>query len=263
MKTLLAFVVLTVLSGPALGQTSDEPPTFSISLGAFFTDLNSDTRIDAEVNESGSDVNLEDDLGFDKSNTVFRVDGYWRFADHHRIDLSVFDLSRDSVKVIERDLTIGDTTYEINTSLGAGVDMTIVKAAYTWMFLNRGRSFLGASAGLYVADIGTRFSGPLGNDVESKDVTAPLPVFGLRGEYHFAERWSVRGSAELFAFEYNEFDGSLYDVFAGIDYGVTEMISVGLGFNAVRFDLDFKDSRLTGNLDWGYAGALLYLTFDF
>lgn len=258
----LALLAMLSFAGPVAAQ-SQEDPTFSISLGAFFTDRDTDTRIDADGNNAGTDVNLEDDLGFDKSDTVFRLDAYWRFAEHHRLDFSAFDLSRDAVKVIDRDITIGDTTYEINTSVQGKLDLNIYKAAYTWMFRKNGPNFLGASAGLYVADIGTRFTGPLGNNPESNDITAPLPVFGLRGAYHFAGRWSVRGSAELFVFEYDAFDGSLYDLFGGIDYSFNDLVALGLGFNAVRFDLGFDDSSLTGDLDWGYAGAMLYLKFDF
>jgi hypothetical protein len=242
---------------------AEEPPTFSISIGAFFTDRDTNTRIDASPTDTGTDINLEGDLGFRKSDNVFRFDGYWRFATNHRLDVSAFDLSRTSTKLIDRDITIGDTTYDLGTSVDAKLDLNIYKVAYTWMFKQRGRNFLGASAGLYIADIGASFAGALGINPESNDITAPLPVFGLRGAYHFAERWSIRGSAELFLFELNSFDGSFYDVFGGIDYSMTDMISLGLGFNAVKFDLGFNDRSLTGDLDWGYAGAMLYLKFDF
>lgn len=245
------------------GAQSEESPPFSISLGVFFTDRDTDTRIDADT-DTGTDVNLEDDLGFDRSDSVFRLDGYWRFATNHRIDVSAFDLSRDAVKVIDRDITIGDTVYPIDTQVTGKLDLTIYKAAYTWIFKNEGRTFLGASAGLYVADIGTQFQGPLGLlDREANDITAPLPVFGLRGAWQMSDRWALRGSAELFVFEYDAFDGSLYDVFAGVDYSLTELFSLGLGFNAVRFDLGFDDDRLQGDLDWSYEGAMVYLKFDF
>jgi len=257
----LPVVALLLAAGTASAQ-SDDDSAFSISLGAFFTDRDSDTRIDGDGG-LGSDIDLENDLGFDKSDTVFRLDGSWRFAQNHRIDFSAFDLSRDAVKTIEREITIGDTTYEIDTSVEGNLDLNIYKLAYPWMFKRTGRNFLGASAGLYVADIGTQFRGPFGVNPESNDITAPLPVFGLRGAWYFTERWSVRGSAELFVFEYDAFDGALYDVFAGIDYGFNDLVSLGLGFNAVQFDLGFSDDRLSGDLDWGYAGAMLYLKFDF
>jgi hypothetical protein len=249
-------------ASPALAE---EPPTFSVSLGAFFTDRDSDTRIDADNGDTGSDVDLEDDLGFDKSDTVFRLDGYWRFAAHHRIDVSAFDLSRTATKVIDRDITIGDTTFEIDTEVEGDLDLNIYKAAYTWQFLTDESDFLGLTAGLYIADIGTSFSGsgPLGLSVESDGVTAPLPVVGLRGEYHLSERWLLRGSAEIFLFEYNEFDGSLYDVFAGIDYGFNDTAAVGLGINTVRLNVGFDGNRFQGDVDWAYSGAMLYLKLDF
>ena len=91
-KAAIATVLVLAGLGPA---QADEDPTFSISLGAFFTDRDSNTQIDADATDTGSDVDLEDDLGFDKSDTVFRIDAYWRFAERHRIDISAFDLSRD------------------------------------------------------------------------------------------------------------------------------------------------------------------------
>lgn len=264
MKPLIATVVLlaAILTLPA-GLVADEAPRFSASLGVFIADRDTDTRIDASSSDQGTDVDLEGDLGFEKTDTVFRFDGYWRFAQRHRIDVSAFDLSRSSTKTIEREITIGDTVYPINTEVAGDLDLSIYKAAYTWMFAGSGRNFMGASAGLYVADIGARFRGPLGNQRESRDITAPLPVFGLRGEYNLTERWLLRGSAELFVFEYNSFDGSLYDVFLGIDFAMTRALSLGLGYNAVRFDLSLDDTDLTGSLDWSYAGTMLYLKFDF
>ncbi len=242
---------------------ADDLPRFSVSVGVFFTDRDSNTRVDADAADAGTDIDLEDDLGFDKSDNVFRIDAYWRFAERHRIDVSMFDLSRNSTKVIDRDITVGDTTYPIDTELAAELELNIYKADYTWSFLQSGRNFLGVTAGLYIADIGTRFVGPLQVDRESRGITAPLPVFGLRGAYSFAERWSLRGSAEIFVYEYNEFEGSLYDIFAGIDFAMTDSIALGLGVNSVRMDLGFDDDKFTGAVDWAYAGAMLYLKFDF
>lgn len=252
-------VLLLVVTSAANAQ---EDPRFSIGLGAFFTDRDSQTRIDGEAS-SGTDVDLESDLGLEKSDTVFRVDGYWRFAEKHRFDFSAFDLSRSASKQIEREVIWNDTIYPINTTVDAELDLAIYKAAYTWMFLKRDRSFLGATVGLYIADIGATLSGSAGGSVESSDLTAPLPVIGLRGEYRFADRWSLRGSGEIFAIEYDIYDGSLYDFFIGLDFSATETISVGIGVNSVQLDIGVDKSSFQGDLDWQYDGALAYLKFDF
>lgn len=251
--------VLLIITSTAIAQ---EDPTFSISVGAFFTDRESRTRVDGDSGR-GTDINLEDDLGLKKSDTVFRVDGYWRFAEKHRFDFSAFDLSRSSSKQIEREITWDDTTYPFSSTVKTDLDLTIYKAAYTWMFLKRNRSFLGVTAGLYVADLGATLSTSGGASVESNDLTAPLPVIGLRGEYRFANRWSLRGSGEIFAVDYGDYEGFLYDVFAGLDFGVTKNVAIGVGVNAVEFDIGVSKNRFQGDLKWQYEGALVYLKFDF
>jgi len=254
-----AMILLLSISATASAQTD---PRFSVGLGAFFTDRDSQTRIDGETGP-GTDVDLETDLGLERSDTVFRVDAYWRFAEKHRLDFSAFDLSRSASKQIEREIIWDDTTYPINTQLDAELDLAIYKAAYTWLFLKRGRSFLGATVGLYVADIGATLSAPATGSVEASDLTAPLPVVGLRGEYRFADRWSLRGSGEIFAIEYGDYDGSLYDLFVGLDFSATEMIAVGIGLNSVKLDVGVTKSGFEGDVDWQYDGAMAYLKFDF
>ena len=143
------------------------------------------------------------------------------------------------------------------------LDLAIYKAGYTWMFLKRERSFLGATVGLYIADLSATLSTSGGGSVESNDLTAPLPVIGLRGEYRFADRWALRGSGEIFAVDYGDYEGSLYDVFVGLDFSATKNIAVGVGVNAVELDVGVSKNSFDGEVSWQYDGALAYLKFDF
>jgi len=255
----VAAILLLLLATPAAAEGE---PRFSIGLGAFFTDRDSHTRVDGET-DTGTDVDLENDLGLDKSDTVFRVEAYWRFAEKHRFDFSAFDLSRSASKEIDKDIIWNDTTFPINTRVDAQLDLAIYKAAYTWTFLKRDRSFLGVTAGLYVADIGASLSATGTELRESSDLTAPLPVVGLRGEYRFADRWSLRGSGEIFSIEYGDYEGTLTDLFVGLDYSLTESIAVGLGVNSVRFDVGVTKRGFDGEVDWQYDGAMAYVKFEF
>ena len=124
---------------------------FSLSLGVFITDRDTEARLDSTIVE-GTKTDFEKDLGLDSSDSVFRVDGYIRFSERHRADFSVFDLSRNASKQIERDVQWGDTLYAINTQIKTDLDLSIYKAAYTYSFLNRDAGYLGATAGLYIAD---------------------------------------------------------------------------------------------------------------
>ena len=85
------------------------------------------------------------------------------------------------------------------------------------------------TAGLHIADFGNAISAPALGEREFAEATAPLPVFGLRGERHFSEKWSLRASGEFFVLEYGDFDGSFYDLYVGLDYQVMDRMAVGIG----------------------------------
>ena len=259
---MIALSLLLSITCGARAETGDEARA-SISLGVFLTDRDTETRIDASTGEPGSDVDLEKDLGLDSSDSVFRFDGYFKFNDRHRIDASWFNLSRSSSKSIETEIEWNGTTYPIDTTINSKFDLAIYKLAYTWSFMRREPGYHGVSAGLYIADFATTLSAPAIDQREVGDGTAPLPVFGLRGEYQLSDRWTFRASGELFMFEYDNWDGSLVDIYAGIDFGLSERFSLGLGFNSVTFDIDVAEQNFEGNVDWGYSGGMIFLKYDF
>jgi hypothetical protein len=257
----VAIAAILMLAGPTTALSDDE--SFSVSLGVFLTNRDSKARVDGTIPDSGTPVDLENDLGFDKSDTVFRIDGYYRFNEKHRIDFSVFDLSRSASKQIEREIDWNDTIYPIDTVIDANLDLAIYKLAYTWSFMRRDNGYLGLTAGLYTADIGTSLAAESIGRASSGGVTAPLPVFGLRGQYDFSEKWTLRGSAEIFALEYGDFSGSLYDVYAGVDYQITDHMALGAGINLVNINVGVSKPNLDGDLDWRYEGGLAFLKLDF
>jgi hypothetical protein len=93
--------------------------------------------------------------------------------------------------------------------------------------------------------------------------TEPLPVIGLRGQYDLGEIWTLRGSAEIFALEYGDYSGSLYDVYAGIDYQLTRHVALGVGVDSVKSNVGIAKPNLDGDLDWRHDGGLLFLKFAF
>jgi len=236
---------------------------FSVSVGIFLTDRESKTRLDGSLGDDGTDVDLESDLGLDRSDTVFRLDGSYRFNDRHRIDISAFDLSRSKSRVIDEEVEWGDTVFPINVNVRTELDLAIYKLAYTWSFMQRDKGYLGLTGGLYVLSLGTKLSASDIGSVESDGLTAPLPVVGLRGEYEISEKFTFRASGEVFSLKYNEYDGTLVDLYAGIDYRLSEHAAIGLGLNSVHLDVGISRNQFTGNLDWRYDGGLLFLKFDF
>jgi len=175
----------------------------------------------------------------------------------------VFDLSRNGTKQIERDIQWGERLFAIDTQIEADFDLTIYKAAYTYSFVQRENGYLGATIGLYTLDSKVSLAVQNLGQAEVGDITAPLPVIGLRGIYAFAERWTFRASGEFFFIEFDHIKGSLVDLYAVVDYAVRDSVSVGFGFNSVDLNVDVSKGGFEGSMDWRYTGGLLFLKFDF
>jgi hypothetical protein len=260
---LMPLVALMFLDIPTALAQADDDTKFSFSIGVFFTDRNNTTRVDGTGGMDGTEVDLEVDLGLNRSDSVFRVDGYYRFNKKHRLDFSAFDLSRTATKVIEKDIDWNDTLFPIDTTVDSDFDLAIYKIAYTWSFMRRDKGYLGLTAGLYIADFATRLEAEAIGALASNGLTAPLPVIGLRGQYDFTEKLTFRASGELFALEYEDYSGSLYDIYAGLDYQFFKHVAIGIGINAVKLDIGVSKDRFNGDIDWRYDGGLLFFKFDF
>ncbi len=254
-------ISLLVAVSPARAE-SHLDDRFSLSLGLFVTDRGTEARLDGTAG-IGTPIDLETDLGLDASDNVFRVDGYFRFNERHRLDFSVFDLSRTSSKQIGRDVQWGDELYAINTGVNTDFDLTIYKLAYTYSFIRRDRGYLGASFGVYSNDTKISLTEQNTGRTEAGDITAPLPVLGLRGQYDLTERWTFRASGEFFYLEFEDADGSLVDLYAGIEYAVRDFLDIGIGINSVELDVDVSGSRFQGSLDWRYTGGLVFFKLNF
>ncbi len=234
-----------------------------ISLGAFLTDRDTNGRLDSDTLGLGTVIDAEDDLGLDSSDTVLRLDAYYRFNPRHRIDFSVFDLSRDATATIDESIQFGDEIFDINSTISSEYDLAVYKAAYTYSFFVRDHGYLGVTAGLYVLATDISLTESNTGQFEADDLTAPLPVIGLRGKYQLTPRLVLRSSAELFAIEFDNVDGSLSDFYIGLDYHFHDNFAVGLGYNNVSLDVDADGSEFKGALDWTYDGALLNVQYSF
>ena len=264
LRAIQVALTLAALAGLQSAHAQSElDDRFSISLGAFITDRDTDTRLDSDVLGRGTVIDFEDDLGLESSDSVFRLDGHYRFNQKHRVNFSVFDLSRHSSTAIQRDIQYGDEIFSIDTVVKADFDLRIYRLAYTYSIMQRDNGYLGVTFGAHTADSKIGLADQNLGQSEISEITAPLPVLGLKGEYEFSDRLTLSATGEFFAVEFDNVDGSLIDLYLGIDYQVIEHVAVGLGFNSVHMDVDATKSDFSGSLDWRYEGALLFFKFDF
>jgi hypothetical protein len=255
-------VGLQLAPQPANAQSDRERG--SIMLGEFVTNRNTEARVDASDGSPGTDLDLEGDLGLDSSSSVARFGGYFWLSQRQRLDVSYFDFSRTASRLLNKTIEFGDQTFQINTTITTENRLTITDVAYTFSFLNKDRGYLGITGGLYVAYNKYELSEPTLGKFETDTLTAPLPVIGLRGDYAITKHFNLRGSTQWFGIDTGDVSGHFLDTYAGVDYGFGKRMFVGLAYDKVSMKIEAnKVGDLSGRLDWGYDGWLLYFKMDF
>jgi hypothetical protein len=262
MPRYLTLLACCILASPAANGGETDPSRFSLSLGGFFADRDTKIRLDGSGGR-GTTTDLEEDLGLDRRSRVFRVDGYFRIKGPHRLDFSVFDLSRSKRTQIDETIEWGDESFPVSATIDTEFDLEIYKAAYTYEFRRSDTGFLGITGGLYVAETASRLVEPNLGQRDIRALTLPLPVLGLRGERALTERWTFRASGEFFFLQYDDYKGSLGDLYAVFDYALNDNVSLGLGANSVQLNVRARKTDFDGRLKWRYSGALAFVKFDF
>jgi hypothetical protein len=278
-------LVLIVVAAPGFAQSAESAPvraevqasrvsplledSFVVSLGTFLLTTETKISIDGTAGNSGTVIDTKKDLGF-KDADRFRLDAAWRFAPNHKVRAMGFSISQTNTQTLDRDITVGDTVYPVNIEITAKNSTTVYELAYEYSFLHRDNYEITASAGLHVVDFGfsIRGNGTVNGQTgqlstETASVTAPLPVFGLRGMWEIAPDWYVDAQAQYFALKVDNIDGSITDLRAGITYMISRHWGLGAGYNRFVTTVGVEKNAFDGELKWNYSGAQIFVTASF
>lgn len=272
---LAGMIVLALGFAQHAAAAESQPPRrdrFALYLGTYL--MSSDTTVRADSIDGlqlGTSLNLEDTFGFTEE-TLFRVEGAWRFLDRHKLRMMYFDSNRTSRASGEQEIRFAGETFPIGLDITAEFDFDIFELAYEYDFLQRDRYELGASIGIHRVNLLTRLtatvsegdselSGTLRGEVTTN---APLPVIGLRGHWNLVSNLYLEGHAQYFQLAYEEYDGSIQDYQVGLLWQFSQHFGVGVSYDVFRTEVDVDEgSDFQGHLDWEYEGAQLYLRAAF
>ena len=131
-RATLPGMVILALASPLPAGAADGPwnTAFTIQVGAFNADAHTTARLDATTINRGTEVSLEGDLGVQKTKTLPDIYGLWRFNDRHAIEAEWVSLRRDGTRSLTGQISWGDATFPINSTVNTTFDSDVVRVAY-------------------------------------------------------------------------------------------------------------------------------------
>jgi hypothetical protein len=263
----LALLPVPALCDDARGVLGD---SFYIAVGTFIVDTTTKLRLDGNAGQQGTPIDWEKNFG-DGNVNRFRFDGYWRFADRHKLRALVFSSSRSATKTLDENTEWGGNTFQANTSIEGKIKFSIYELAYEYAFMRRENYELAASLGLHYLDYEATLQGnaiaagtaETADIKEAGSVGAPLPVFGLRGTWLLSQTFSVDVSGQYFSLSYGDYDGNIQDYRALLNWQPKSWLGVGVGYDRFAVDLDVDSNNFKGRMDWSYKGPMIFYSASF
>ena len=271
-RVLLTIVFLWVCLVPDIGKAEEwiNPGDEKVYLvgGVFLPAFDTDVRVDTTLG-IGSEIDLQDDLGFDDTQTTFYGSGYWRFAPKHRIGAGYFRFKDESSATAQRDLEIGDEIFPAGASIFSEFKFEIFPIHYSYSFIKREKMEFSGTIGLhwYRVNFMVGGSASLGTQDLDHEVTAkadlPMPLLGLSYRYHFTNKWTAGIHAEGFYLSVGDYSGSIVNLSGRTEYWFFNHLGLGLALNAFRLDFEVEKDKWRGELKYMYWGPQIYITARF
>jgi hypothetical protein len=266
---LLLFAIVStglLLPGSAKAEEGYGPgqDKWKFELGGFFPAVNTQVKIDGI--EVGDNLDLEG-LGLSSDESVWRVDGYWRFAKKHRLGFGYYKLGRDGSIGLTEEIKIGDIIIPVNANVATELDMGFYTFNYLYSLYQGEKWEISGGLGAYWVDLEFSIGASLNIDgtpigggpvFESTDFNGPLPYLALSFEYYITPKWLAIVKGGYFALSVGDLDGTLANLGAKLEYQFTQRFGLGLGYDGFRMDVDIEDGDLKSNIEYKYHGVQLY-----
>jgi len=235
-----------------------------LRLGAYIVD---DAHTTVAINTPvgvGTIVDYQRDLGGDDSDTIPRIDAFYRFNERHRLDFTWFSIDRQGERTLAIDVTIGDETFNESETVFSDIKYELYALRYNYSFYNSPKVELAVSAGLNITDYDLKFQTDTGDKAESAGLTVPLPLFGLRMVYTVTPKWYLRYVSEAFFIDIDDtLRGALLNYELSTEYRIFKHFALGIGFARISLDADVNDDDWQGKLTDSYRGLTAFGSFYF
>lgn len=263
-KTAAVFLPLIAISTNSFAEDSNY-----IQLGGF-APVNVEGSLQLRENGLGGSLDLDDALNLKSETQVFRLDGFYRFNPHHRIEYSYYSLKSKGTNEIDESANIGDDVVSAGAKVESKLNYEIFKVNYTYSFYRNDRVELGISAGIHATHFDTSLKAegnvngqPSQTTAASADLIAPLPVIGWRLHYDILQDLNLTFSYDLFALAYEDFKGSYEDSQLFVDYEVYKKFGVGAGINRTVYNISAEDGDTVAKLNRSMLGFMAFVSYRF
>jgi len=239
---------------------------FALRLNYFGPTVHTDLRLDRSTGQPGTDLNAEQDLGLEEKPQQFRAEMIIRMRERNRLRVDYFKLTRFGDKVLTQQVNFGDDVFDVNDRVSSLIDWRQLSLTYTRSLIYTNRFEVGLGLGIALLEATARGEVRARNLSEQEEGVAPFPTFALDASWRISKRWSFNARGQTFTANTEDFDGSMSEYHADVQYRWRKNFAVGLGYTSLRVSLDVvsgADVDFPGRFKQDVSGPELFIRASF
>lgn len=240
---------------------------FTISAGLFMPINNTSIKVGTTDGSIGTDIDLEDDLGFKSNTQSFYADLQWRASRRSRFDITYYSLHRSADKTLQKEIDFKDNVYPVSASVNAHFNTDIIRFSYGYAIVTNPKYEIGLLIGAHImkTGVGIAANTTAGSASYSDEFnfTAPLPDLGIWGGYAFAKNWSVNAEFGWLSLSVDKIYGRILGGTLGVNYSPVRNLRLNLAYTGLNIKADVERDGWKGDLKWNYNGPVLTVGYSF
>jgi len=240
---------------------------YFVDLGVFFPERKVELSVDGPISSAQGDIDFETEFGLKKSEDLFALNFGWRFGEKWQFGLQYFESSGQRQKALDEDVEWGEFVFGAGTGVRAGLDFSLIRTVLARRFASADHHDFGIGIGFHWLEIGAFIEGnailngvQAGFRRESVTANAPLPNIGAWYLRSLSENWAFSARFDWLSADVGDYDGTLINASAGINYRIFEHVGLGLSYNLFQLDIGVDKNGWRGDVRTSYEGVFVHAT---
>jgi hypothetical protein len=232
--------------------------------GSFFTSQpTTRLRLDSTASTTGTLISAEDDFGLDDDIQQGRIELTFRLGKRNKLRVDYFKLDRYAGVALPRTLQFGDNTFNAGELVTSSVDYRVLTFTDTISVFRRENFEAGVGLGISAVEAALRGEVPARQAREEATGTAPFPTIALDTVWRFTERFSFSARAQYFSATVGDISGLMSDYHGDVQFRWRPNVAFGLGWTALRTNLDVQDDDFPGRFALKVTGPEAFVRVSF
>jgi hypothetical protein len=237
-----------------------------LSLGIMRVSSSTLVQVDSNAGTPGTLINAEDDLGLDSSNIEPDVQAMVRVGERQRLTFDFFTLDRSATKTLQgQPIVFGDVVLQTGDPVQSTLNLRTFGFAYGYSFWHSETLEFAATLGINDTDINSsvRVQTQTSHVFQREDAAGPFPTLGLDGTWVVSKRFYFAGRAQYLQVHLHNLEGSLGMYELDALYRFRPNVSFGVGYTALKADLDSTKTTHAGFFDFDTNGPEIFVRVAF